>query len=71
MILLTSYMEAPLLLLGVEQLDVHVLGSVRARHLPRHPRDEAVLLGGLVHPVGKRLGDAFRAISVNHNQMVV
>ena len=62
----TSYMEAPLLFLGVQQLDVHVLRAVRAGHLPRHPRDEAVLLRGLVHPVGKRLRDIFEASSVNH-----
>ena len=57
----TSHMAAPsLLLLGVEQLDVHVLRAVRARHLPRHPRDEPVLLRCLVHPVAERerLGDA-------------
>ena len=47
-------MKSPLLLLGVEQLDVHVLRAVRARHLPRHPGDEAVLLRCLVHPVEER-----------------
>ena len=45
-----SLIEASLLFLGVQQLDVHVLRAVRAGHLPRHPRDEAVLLRSLVHP---------------------
>ena len=44
-----------LLLLRVQQLDVHVLGAVRARHLPRHPRNEAVLFRRLVHPVGEKI----------------
>ena len=54
-----------LLLLRVQQLDVHVLGAVRARHLPRHPRNEAVLLRRLVHPGGEgERGLCVRALPV-------